>query len=443
MSAKGGSAIELRDRLARGELTAEALVGGCLDRIAEVDGEIQAWAHLDGGHALAQARTLDELRGRGLPIGPLHGLPVAVKDIVDTADLPTENGSVLDRGRQPQRDATLVSLLRQADAVILGKTVTTEFAMYAPGKTANPHNPAHTPGGSSSGSAAAVASGMAPLAIGSQTNGSVVRPAAFCGVVGFKPTHGRISRSGVLGLSRALDTMGVMAGSVEDAALLAEVLIAYDASDPDMRPLPRLRLLEIAREEPPLPPRFAFVKTPVWDQAEEAMKAALAELAEVLGEDCEVVELPPIYERAIAEHRAVMCADLAKNLQAHYEAGKDRISEALRSLIEEGRKVTAVDYNRALEWREVLNDGLDEIFENFDAILTAPAPGEAPAGLEATGNPVFCTLWTFLGTPALSLPLFKGEKGLPMGAQLIGPRGDDARLLRSAAALVKRVGEAE
>ena len=442
MDVIGNSALGLRDKLAAGETTAEAVVQAFLERIDEIDSAVQAWAHLDPGFALAQARMLDELRGRGLPLGPLHGLPVAVKDIIDTAQLPTENGSILERGRQPEADAALVGLLKQAGAVILGKTVTTEFAMYAPGKTANPHNPAHTPGGSSSGSAAAVAARMAPLAIGSQTNGSVIRPAAFCGIVGYKPSHGRISRHGVLALSAPLDTMGVMANSVEDAALLAESLIAYDPRDRDMRPLPRPRLLELAQEEPPLPPRFAFVRTPVWNQAGEDMKEALSELAEVLGADCEAVDLPPLYDRAIANHRAIMCADLAKNLQAYYERGEDQLSPALRGLIEEGRKVTAVDYNRALEWREVLNDGLERIFEDFDAILTAPAPGEAPAGLEATGDPVFCTMWTFLGTPAVTLPLFTGSGGLPMGAQLIGARGDDARLLRSARALTARLAEA-
>ncbi len=439
MDLVGESAVNLRAELAAGQITAEALVQAYLGRIAKVDDEIGAWIHLEPEHALTQARTLDQLRGSGLPLGPLHGLPVAVKDIVDTADLPTENGSTLLRGRQPEADATLVSLLRQAGAVILGKSVTTEFAMYAPGKTANPHNPKHTPGGSSSGSAAAVAAGMAPLGIASQTNGSVIRPASFCGVVGFKPSHGRISRQGVLCLSPPLDTMGVMARTVEDAALLAEVLMAYDAGDRDMQHLPAPRLLEVAREAPPLPPRFAFVKTPVWDQVEDDMKAALSELAEHLGADCETVDLPGLYDHALPNHRRVMCADLAKNLGAYYERGKDGISPQLTALIEEGQSVTAVDYNRALDWREVLYDGLAEIFEDFDAILTAPAPGEAPAGLEATGNPALCTMWTFLGTPAISLPVFSGSNGLPMGVQLVGPRKDDARLLRSAAALQARL----
>ena len=233
-----------------------------------------------------------------------------------------------------------------------------------------------------------------------------------------------------------------MARTVEDAALLAEVLMAYDARDPDLRPLPAPRLLEVAREAPPLPPRFAFVKTPVWDQAEPDMSAALAELAEHLGAECESVDLPALYDRAVPSHRSVMCADLAKSLQPYYDRGREGLSPQLAELIEEGRSVTAVDYNRALEWREVLYDGLAEIFESFDAVLTAPAPGEAPPGLEATGNPVFCTIWTFLGTPAVSLPVFTGSSGLPMGVQLVGPRSDDARLLRSATALQARLRDA-
>ncbi len=215
--------------------------------------------------------------------------------------------------------------------------------------------------------------------------------------------------------------------------------MAYDRRDRDMRPFPAPRLLEIAQEAPPLPPRFAFVKTPVWNQAEDDMKAALSELAEHLGADCESVDLPALYDHALPNHRNIMCADLAKNLRPYYERGKDGISPQLAALIEEGRSVTAVDYNRALDWREVLYDGLAEIFEDFDAILTAPAPGEAPAGLEATGNPAFCSMWTFLGTPAISLPVFAGPSGLPMGVQLVGPRQDDARLLRSAAALQARL----
>src|SRR5437867_13120357 len=222
------------------------IVEACLARVREVDEQVQAWTFLDPDYALAQARALDQLRLEGKPIGPLHGVPIGVKDIFDTADLPTENGSVLCAGRTPSRDATTVAMLRAAGAVIMGKTVTTEFAYFSPGKTRNPHNPEHTPGGSSSGSAAAVATEMVPLAIGSQTNGSTIRPAAFCGVLGFKPTHGLISRHGVLTLSRTLDHVGLFARTVEDIALLAEQLVGYVGRDPDTRHRPRIPFIEVA-----------------------------------------------------------------------------------------------------------------------------------------------------------------------------------------------------
>ena len=222
----------------------------------EVDGEVQAWAFLDPDYALAQARAADELRLSGQPTGPLHGVPIAIKDIFDTADMPTENGSLLHAGRTPSRDATAVAMLRAAGAVIMGKTVTTEFAYFSPGKTRNPHNPEHTPGGSSSGSAAAVAAEMVPLALGSQTNGSTIRPAAYCGVIGFKPTHGLIPRQGILALSRTLDHVGLFARSIDDIALLAEQLVGYDERDPDTRPRARTPFIDVAAEEPPLPPMF-------------------------------------------------------------------------------------------------------------------------------------------------------------------------------------------
>ena len=230
------SASEAARLIREGAISSKQMVEACLARVREADGQIQAWAFLDPDHALAQARAADELRLSGRPVGPLHGVPVGVKDIFDTADMPTENGSVLHAGRTPSRDATVVAMLRGAGAVIMGKTVTTEYAFLAPGKTRNPYNPDHTPGGSSSGSAAAVAAGMVPLAIGSQTNGSTIRPAAFCGVLGFKPTHGLIPRHGILTLSRTLDHVGLFARTIEDIALLAEQLAGYDERDPDTRP---------------------------------------------------------------------------------------------------------------------------------------------------------------------------------------------------------------
>ena len=433
------SAGEAAARIRVGEISSEELLRACLAHIEAREADVQAWAHLDPEIALTQARQCDELRQSGAALGPLHGVPVAVKDIFDSRDWPTENGSILDSGRRPETDCAVISLLQAAGAVIMGKTVTTEFAVFSPGKTRNPHNLEHTPGGSSSGSAASVADAMVPLAVGSQTNGSVIRPASFCGVVGFKPSHGRIPRTGVLALSRILDHVGVFARSVEDAALLADVLFAHDGGDPDTRPAAPAGLAATAAAEPPVTPTLAFVKTPFWKRADDECQAAFGELAEFLGEACEEVELPAQFEAAAELHRTIMCADLAKNLATYAERGWDQISETLRELLEHGRQVSAVDYNRAADCSGVLNAGLDAVFERCDAILTPAAPGAAPHGLGATGNPVFCTLWTYCGVPAVSLPLMQGENGLPIGVQLVGPRGGDARLLRTANWLASRV----
>jgi Asp-tRNA(Asn)/Glu-tRNA(Gln) amidotransferase A subunit family amidase len=415
-----------------GRVTSSDLVSACLQRIDEVDGQVQAWAFLDGDHALRQARAADDLRKEGKATGPLHGVPIGIKDIFDTGDLPTEFGSPLWAGRTPRRDATAVAMLRAAGAVIMGKTVTTEYAYFHPGKTRNPHDPERTPGGSSSGSAAAVAALMVPGAIGSQTNGSVIRPASFCGVVGFKPTHGLIPRSGTLLLSRALDHVGVFARSVEDAALLAEAMVGFDAEDADTRPTARPPLAATAASEPPLPPRFAFVRTPAWPQGEPVIAPAFAELVEALGEAASEVELGSSFDRAIELHRIVMEVEMAHNLHRDYERGGDKLSQALRGLIERGRAHAAIDYMRALAGAPALSARLDDVFNEYDAILTPAAPGEAPRGLGRTGNPAFCTIWTYLGTPAVTLPLLQGENGLPVGVQLVGRRGNDARLLRTA-----------
>src|SRR5438874_1699938 len=336
------TASEAVRRIDRGVLSSEELVQSCLECIRALEPTVRDWTFLDEEHALAQAHAADESRRSGEPVGALNGIPVGVKDIMDTADMPTENGTVLDKGRMPRADAAVVARLRAAGGVIMGKTVSTECAYFTPGKTRNPHNPEHTPGGSSSGSAASVAAHMVPLALGSQTAGSVIRPAAFCGVYGFKPTHGLIPRTGVLQLSRTLDHIGLFARSIDDLALLAEELTGYDDGDPDTRPLARIPFSSLSNEEPPIPPTIAFIKTPHWER-------------------------------------------------------------------------------------------VDELFmERYDAILTPPALGTAPKGLGATGDPVFCVLWTLLGMPAVTLPLMQGANGLPLGVQLVGRRNFDARLLRTA-----------
>jgi Asp-tRNA(Asn)/Glu-tRNA(Gln) amidotransferase A subunit family amidase len=423
-----------------GVISSKQFVEACLARIREVDGQVQAWTFLDPDHALAQARAADEWRLQGRPTGLLHGVPVGVKDIFDTADMPTENGSVLYAGRTPSRDAAVIAMLRAAGAVIMGKTVTTEFAYFSPGKTRNPHNPEHTPGGSSSGSAAAVAAEMVPLALGSQTNGSTIRPAAYCGVIGFKPTHGMISRQGILALSRTLDHVGLFARSIDDIALLAAQLVGYDEHDPDTRPRGRIPFVEVAAEEPPLPPMFAFVKTPHWERADEDTKKGFAELIEQLGEQVEEIELLPSAIDAWELHRTIMEAEMAANLEREWEKGRDRLSEQLRAQLERGRNVRAIDYQRARSRIAPIHEGFVELFEQrYDAILTPAAAGSAPEGLDSTGDPAFCTLWTLCGMPAISLPLLQSANGLPIGVQLVGPRNGDARLLRTARWLAARV----
>jgi Asp-tRNA(Asn)/Glu-tRNA(Gln) amidotransferase A subunit family amidase len=434
------SASEAAALMQEGTLTSEELVEACLAHIRATEPEVQAWAFLDEQHALEQARAADQLRRAGDPVGPLHGIPIGIKDIIDTRDMPTENGSRLHAGRTPAEDAWVVSRLRGAGAVILGKTVTTEFAYFHPGKTRNPHDAAHTPGGSSSGSAAAVAAGMVPLALGSQTNGSVIRPAAFCGVYGFKPTHGLIPRSGIFTLSRSLDHVGLFARSIDDLALLAEELAGHDPRDPDTRPRARIPFAAIAAAPPPHAPRLGFVKTPFWERVSKESRQAFDELREALGDHVEELELAPDAGAAWDAHRTIMDAEMAANLEPEWKRGRAKLSEQLRALIDRGKKASALDYQRALAAVPAIQAGFEELFvRRFDAIVTPAAPGAAPKGLDSTGDPAFCTLWTLLGLPALSLPLLADSKGMPIGVQLVGRRNYDARLLRTARWLVTQL----
>ena len=432
------SASDAARAIRDGAINSEQLTQACLARIRELEPQVLAWHFLDPEHALAQARARDLDRSEGRATGALHGVPVGVKDIMDTCDMPTEDGTELHAGRTPARDAAVVAMLRAAGAVIMGKTVTTECATYAPGKTRNPHHPDHTPGGSSSGSAAAVAAGMVPIALGSQTNGSVIRPAAFCGVYGFKPTHGLIPRTGILKLSRTLDQVGVFARTVEDLALAGEQLLGFDEGDPDTRPRARMELSRVVSSEPPLPPSFAFVKTLRWDKSAADTREAFAELVEELGESAEEYEMPESLADAWDWHRTVMEAEMAANLEIEWDKGRDKLSASLRGQLESGRRITALEHQKAVARIRLANEAFDEVFDRCDAILTPAAPGTAPA-LETTGDPGVCTFWTYCGMPAVSLPLMKGENGLPLGVQLVGRRGDDARLLRTARWLAARV----
>jgi Asp-tRNA(Asn)/Glu-tRNA(Gln) amidotransferase A subunit family amidase len=426
------SASEAAGEIARGAVSAEDYTVACLERIGATEADVQAFAHLDPDYALAQARALDRHKTDGQRIGPLHGVPVAIKDIFDTADYPTEYGSPIFTGHRPRADCTAVRKLREAGAVILGKTVTTEFAYYSPGKTRNPRDLSRTPGGSSSGSAAAVAAGMVPLAIGSQTNGSMIRPASFCGVFGIKPTHGLVSRAGALTLSRSLDHVGAFARSVEDLALILDVLAGQDPADPDTKAYAAPRFAAATAEPSALPPSFAFVRTPMWDKADAETRAAMEELAQEVG--AREVELPPEYIGAWEAQRAIMAADMAHNLGANLDKGD--VSQQFSELVDFGRSVSAVQYLAAQRDARRYAEGMMGIFEQFaDTIITLSARGPAPQG-DATGDPVFCSLWTLVGFPALNMPLLESAEGLPIGVQLVGAPRCDERLLRSARTLI-------
>jgi len=437
------SASDAAAAIRNGTITSEELVQACLDHIAQLEDRVEAWTFLEPELALEQARKADLALQAGIAVGPLHGIPVGIKDIIDTKDMPTEDGTVLHAGRQPLEDATIIRRLREAGAIILGKTVTTELAVFAPSKTKNPHDLERTPGGSSSGSAAAVAAGMIPLAVGTQTNGSVIRPASFCGVYGYKPTFGMISRHLVLQQSRRLDQIGVFARSVEDAALIAESLIGFDINDPDTSVKARPALLRVQTEDPPMAPKLAFVKTPVWEQADESTRGAFTELASHLRDHVDEVELPSPFARAHELHKTIMEADIARSFEREYTQGSDQLSAILKQIIERGNQTLAVDYNNAVLDADELYGNFDKIFEWYDAIISPATIGEAPLGLETTGDPTFCTIWTLCGMPSITLPVMQGKNNMPLGLQLVGARGDDARLLRTARWLVKEITETD
>ncbi len=429
------SAVEAREALEEGILTSVELVEACFERIDEVEESIGAWAHLDRETALEQARQADSFRRRGLPLGALHGLPVGIKDIIDTSDYPTERGSVIYQGRTPTTDATLVSLLREAGAIILGKTVTTELAVYTPGKTRNPHNTDHTPGGSSSGSAAAVAAGMVALSVGTQTNGSVIRPASYCGVYGFKPSFARISRSGIMTQSKPLDTVGVFARSLEDLALISDVLMRYDSQDNDMKPVAPPCIAQVMAEDVPVNPHFAFVRTPMWGQVEQSTKDGFRELIDSVNKEnsviIDVVDLPAQFGDIYKDHRNIMETDLAASFAKEYRDSKSQLSAELCEMIERGQKVLAMEYNASLSKIEEYSEYLNDFFDEYDAILTPSTPGAAPAGIDNTGSPIMNTIWTSCGVPVINLPLLQNLDGLPVGVQIVAGKGDDARLFRT------------
>ena len=409
------TAAEAGRSIAGGEVTSEVLVRSCLERIEARDPEIEAWAHLDPDLAIAQARAADSASAAS----PLHGVPFGVKDVIDSADLPTEYGApAIHGGHRPERDAACVAAMRRAGAVLLGKTVSTEFATFWPGKTKNPHNAGHTPGGSSSGSAAAVGASMVPIAFGNQTAGSLIRPAAFCGVVGFKPTHGTVDLAGILALEPIFDTLGYMARSVDDVGLFYDI-VRGAAPEPPAEGLGRA-------------PRIGLCRTHHWGKAEaesrEAVENAAAKFSD-LGADVVETELPDGFATIPDSHRVILNAGLTQSLARQFADHRDRLSERLRGMIEEGLGYDEETLEAARSHAKSCRAAAAEIFGDRDVLLSPSAPGEAPEGLGMTGDPIFQTTWTLLHLPCVTLPFATGGRGLPVGVQLIGARGEDAAVL--------------
>lgn len=412
------SAVAAAAAIRDGQLTSEQLVSDCLAVVTAHEPQLRAWAHLDVDGALAQARQRDS----EAPRGPLHGVPVGIKDILDTADLPTEHGSPIHAGRRPSRDATAVARLREAGAVVLGKTVTTEFALFHPGSTTNPHDPARTPGGSSSGSAAAVAAGTVPLAVGTQTAGSVVRPASFCGVVGGKPTVGAVPTDGVKPCAPTLDTVGAFARDVEDVALALGVM----AGDVE-----RFRPARLADR-----PRIGFCRTPQWDQLEPTTRARLQDAAEVLAGHADVVEvtLPPAFAGLVEAQMTIMGVEARSALAWERTTHPELLSEQLRDYLEDAGE-REDDYQAALDLAERCRAQLPGVLGDPGIVLAPSVLGEAPP-IETTGDPLLCRMWTLLGTPTVAVPGLHGPQGLPLGVQVLAAPGHDDLALAGAAFVI-------
>jgi len=419
------SATEIADEIAAGKTTCEAVARDCVARIAARDGVVKAWVNFDAARALDQARALD----RGARRGPLHGVPIGLKDTIDTFDMPTEMGSPLYRGNRPRADASCVALLRRAGAVILGKTATCEFAGSAPPQTTNPHNPAYTPGGSSSGSAAAVADFMVPAALGTQTGGSVLRPSSFCGVFGYKPTYNTFNKAGVWPAADSIDTLGWLARSIDDIELLTAVLRMQMPAPP--------RQLSGA-------PRIGVWRTDLWDTAQDETKAAVADASARLGQAGAAVrdvDLPAAFTGLhVIARSTIGFYERAACMAFAWDNEREKLSPQMCRYIENGHKISRDDYVAGLRRLDECRALLASVFDDFDVLLVPCVPGEAPKGLGATGDPSMQAIWTALHTPTMTLPTHRGPNDLPVGIQLVAQRYDDDRLFACARWIWDRIG---
>ena len=406
------SATAIAQTIAAGETTAEAVTRACLDRIEARDGAVKAWAYIDPEYALAQAQALD----LAITKGPLHGVPIGIKDVLDTADMPTEMGSPIYAGHRPMADAAAVAMLRAAGAVILGKTVTCEFAGMHPGATTNPHDPTRTPGGSSSGSAAAVADFHVHGALGTQTGGSVLRPASFCGIVGYKPTYNIINRAGLMFAAENLDTIGFMGRSVGDVDAIAAAILNRPSVTPSAESKPRIGLC----------------RTQLWQTAQpetvEAVEDSAARLA-AAGAQIIPIEMPSTFEALAPMRNRINDYERSRVLGYHWKHNRSRISDGLAKQIENGTSMAYGEYSEAITLASESRQQVDAVFDEVDVLLAPAVAGEAPEGLDKTGDPRFQGYWTILHVPTITLPTHKGPNGMPVGIQLVGPRWEDTQLL--------------
>jgi Asp-tRNA(Asn)/Glu-tRNA(Gln) amidotransferase A subunit family amidase len=411
------TATEIVAAIEAGETTCEAVVRACLEHIAMREPQVQAWQYLNHEQAIGQAIALDKSGRRG----PLRGVPFGIKDIIDTADMPTEYGSPIYKGNQPRNEAACVALGRKAGGVLMGKTVTTEFANRFPGKTRNPFDPTRTPGGSSQGSAAAVGDYMVPLAIGTQTTGSTIRPAAFCGTFGYRPTWGDLRLSGVREAAGSLDTLGLIARSIEDIALYRDVLLGV-APQPVPAHTGALRV--------------GFCRTHLWPQVEPHTQQLFEDAARKLaraGFDVRDADLPSDFERLMEAHLAISSFEFSRNFTYEIEHHWEKISTMLReNRLKSGLECTFERYSEARAFVAQCRRAFVPATENYDVLLTASATGEAPVGLATTGNANNCLIWTSLHVPCVTMPVFKGPHGLPVGAQIIGKANGDRAMFAAA-----------
>ena len=435
------SVEEIASQIKDGGLTSVEVCEKYIERINKYEKDIKAWAHFDKKVLLEKATEADEHRRAGKPTGSLHGVPIAVKDIIGTVDMPTECGTVIRKGKSYSQNAEIIDLLHASGAIVMGKTATSELAYLEPPLTTNPHDKNRTPGGSSSGSAASVASFMAPASIGSQTGGSVIRPASYCGVVGYKPSYGLISRNGVLRTSYNLDQIGMFGRRVEDVAMLAKVLIKKDKYDPATIHYSTENILLETKKGPIFDPKFIFYKTDHWKIIDKKSREAFEYFIKSFKKNIEVFDTPSYFKDIQKYHQIIHETDLANNFSVYYKKFKKKLSKYMQDAISNGNKYSAKEYAEAVDFMKRSYESYEEVFEDYHGVLSPSSPGVAPKGLKSTGTAEFNKVWSYLGTPCISLPLLEGENNLPLGVQLIGNKYDDQRFLGVAKWLEKECQE--